>query len=138
MAGKYSLQCLNRIKDSVGKARLADPLWQRLKDFGLTKFTRGTRGGVGVQRPITTWINNRTSVLNHGIINGFVNVNNLAPCPTVEMIKVLCSNRTSLKEVVSSFCNSDNLIKISCDVEKDSALCRWNAQSVTRQRISLN
>ena len=103
-----------------------------------------------MQRPITTWINNRTSVLNPGILNGSVHLNNIAPCPTFERIKVPCStsNRTFLKEEVSSFCNNDNLIKVSSDVEKDSEkssdkrlinLCSLNAQSVCKrkQRISL-
>jgi hypothetical protein len=88
MASKYTLQCLYRINSKSGRARLADPLWQQLKDLEISKGVRGSRGGVHVQKPIRPWISNRTVVLNPTVTHGSVNVNNLALlCPVSEAYK---------------------------------------------------
>jgi hypothetical protein len=141
MAGNYTLKCMRAIRNSIGKTTLDKPIWQRLKNLGISISVRGTKAGAKVQRPISTRISVRTV---GGICgpHGSFNVNNLTQCPTFERIKVLCNviHETTVKADPAVCINPDNLVKVSCSESKDAKdvldtkkhikLCYLNARSV--------
>ena len=139
MASNYSSRWLYSIKGTISTARLAQPVWQRLKDLGINISVRGTKAGAKVQRPIRTLLSNRTAVSHQGISYGSLNVNNLAPCPTLERIKVLVGNRdlATPKSDTLGVVTNTNLIDIKCAADtakvaetKNIKVCSLNARSV--------
>jgi exonuclease III len=134
----YTVRQLMGIKRQLGKLLTTDCTWDRIKSLGLSRYGRGTRAGVNVQRPVDV-VASITRSRPVYYVNS-VNVNNLIhvqydDCNKIPTIVSTCINETPSHN--QHGCNAKNLCRISISNQPLIRFALLNARSVCNKGTTL-